>query len=417
MRFIGRSTYLEALDHFLLLDSPGWLLNLHGLAGIGKTTLLKQYAAQLAAAGPSPAYIDLEINNDYPHILDALGRSLLARNLSEAACSAYHQAMEQHRAWELSQRPIINQSFQISQSVVGDITQSVNVLRADIRLEAARLSAETWRQLAASLGRQASPIVVFVDHWDYLVEKLDAEGQVKYPPGQVGPRPRWQALLEWLTTDLVLPALSETEFPHLKVVLISLEPVREPALREDAEMLELQPLTETEVRGWLAAEGITDAQKVQVILDNTYGNPLLISFALSAIANNPQLDLSGLVEAVDKSAASEWLMEGLIEGLPEPSGSVLRRAVVLRHWRLGDLRRLIAERKQELSDEWWRRFVDYPFVQDMDGDPGLKQFIRALREVRTWWLWRNDSGEFCDLHAQAMALYDPSVGIGRRRTT
>jgi hypothetical protein len=58
LRFVGRSGELEQLDTIFSTEPPVRVVHLHGVAGIGKSTLLREIARRGAAAGWSPRTIE-----------------------------------------------------------------------------------------------------------------------------------------------------------------------------------------------------------------------------------------------------------------------------------------------------------------------------------------------------------------------
>ncbi len=66
-RFVGRRAELDLFRSALPADHPPFaVLHIYGLAGIGKTTLLREYARVAAEAGRSVIYLDGRAVNPTP---------------------------------------------------------------------------------------------------------------------------------------------------------------------------------------------------------------------------------------------------------------------------------------------------------------------------------------------------------------
>lgn len=393
MSLINREASIAKFRAFLSPESPEWLLCFHGLNGLGKTTLLKHLCTLELQTAPVWIDFDLKSYRDYHDtVLEALETALRSRDLPPEPWAVYERERDKIAERAARDRIVASQTnLAIAGSTISNVSQSMIVNMeeglARIELEAARAHARTWLDLAQHLD---GIFVILIDHWDSLVQRGS---------------PDFRA---WMAQDVLLAA--HRRLPNLRVVVASDQPLCEPGLDEGMANIEL-PLLSREHAEQLMHEGGLDAPHVQAaIFERTGGNPLLLNLAITLWQEDPGLDLTGLVQGLSVRAASEWFLGRISERLADPrSRAVLERGVILVTW-TRDVLEAVCER-DDLDFSWYRVFAAYPFVQDAPDQPGLKTFIRTVREIQISQLWRDDRRLFHKTHANAYRWYTGQSGF------
>lgn len=387
MSLINREASIAKFRAFLSPESPEWLLCFHGLNGLGKTTLLKHlHTLELQTA---PVWIDFDLKSyrDYHDtVLEALETALRSRDLPPEPWAVYERERDKIAERAARDRIVASQTnLAIAGSTISNVSQSMIVNMeeglARIELEAARAHARIWLDLAQHLD---GVFVILIDHWDSLVQRGS---------------PDFRA---WMTQDVLLAA--HQRLPNLRVVVASDQPLREPGLDEGVANVELPPLSREHAEQLMLAGGLGDPQIQAAIFERTGGNPLLLNLVITLWQEDPSLDLTALVQGLSVRAASEWLLGRISERLADPrSRAVLERGVILVNW-TRDVLAAVCER-DDLDFSWYRAFTAYPFVQEAVGQPGLKTFIRTVREIQIGQLWRDNRPMFRGTHANAYRWY------------
>ena len=392
MSLINREASIAKFQALLSPESPEWLLCFHGLNGLGKTTLLKHLHTRPEIA---PAWIDFDLKSyrDYHNtVLEALERALRSHRLPPEAWAVYERECDAIAEWAAHDRIVASQTnLATAGSTISNVSQSMIVNMeeglARIELEAARARTRAWLDLAEHLE---GAFVILIDHWDALVQRGS---------------PDFRA---WMAQDVLLAAHQRS--PTLRVVVASEQPLRETGLDEGVANVELPPLSRKHAGQLMREGGVNDPAIQAAIWERTGGNPLLLNLAITLWRQEPDLDPGGLVQGLSVRAASEWLLGRISERLADPrSRAVLERGVILVTW-TRDLLEAVCER-DDLDSSWYRLFTAYPFVQDAPGQPGLKIFIRTVREIQIAQLWRNHRPLFHTTHANAFRWYTVQHGV------
>lgn len=393
MSLINREASVARFKAFLSPESPEWLLCFHGLNGLGKTTLLKHLPTLELPTTPVWIDFDLKSYRDYHDtVLETLETALRSRGLPSDSWTVYERERDKIAKWAGRDRIVASQTnLAVAGSTISNVSQSMIVNMeeglARIELEAARAYTRAWLGLAQYLEE---PLVILIDHWDSLVQRGSTDFRA------------------WMAQDVLLAA--HQRLPGLKVVVASDRPLREPGLDEGLVNMELPPLSR-EHAGQLMLEGELETPQVQAaIFERTGGNPLLLNLAITLWQEDPDLDLTDLVQGLSVRAASEWLLGRIGERLADPrSRAVLERGVILIIW-TRDVLEAVCER-HDLDLSWYRDFTAYPFVQDAPSQPGLKTFIRSVREIQIGQLWHNHRRLFHKTHANALQWYTDQKGF------
>ena len=387
MRLINREAAIARFEAFLSPESPEWLLCFHGLNGLGKTTLLKHLRTLVPQSAPVWLDFDLKSYRDYHDtVLEALETALRSHDLPPEPWTVYERERDRIAEWAARDRIVASQTnLAVAGSTISNVSQSmvVNVEAglARIELEAARAHARAWLDLAQHLDEL---LVLLIDHWDSLVQRGSPD------------------FCAWMAQDVLLAV--HQRLPNLRVVVASDQPLREPGFDEGVANVELPPLSREHAAQLMRAGGLEDPQIQAAIFERTGGNPLLLNLAITLWQEEPSIDLTGLVQGLSVRAASEWLLGRISERLTDPrSRAVLERGVILVNW-TRDVLAAVCER-DDLDFSWYRAFTAYPFVQDTPGQPGLKTFIRTVREIQISQLWRDSRAMFRGTHGNAYQWY------------
>jgi hypothetical protein len=388
MQLIDRDVPVAKFKALLSPASSEWLLVFHGINGLGKTSLLK-YLSTCREPPLTPAWIDFDLKSHrdyYDTVMDVLDASLEGRGLSPKSWSAYEGERDRVAEQASRDRIVVSQKIlAVGGSTISDVSQTMDVHAeeglARIELQAARECVRVWLDLAQQLD---GLFVVLIDHWDALVERGSADFRA------------------WVAQDLLLTA--HRRLPGLRVVIASDRPLSEPGLDEGTAHVELLPFSPQDARRMMREGGLNAPHIQSTIIERTGGNPLLLNLALTLWQQDPGLDLSDLVRGLSVRAASEWLLGRISERLTDPrSRDVLERGVILMTW-TRDVLAAVCER-DDLDSPWYQTFTAYPFVQEAPAQPGLKTFIRTVREIQIGQLWLNHRPLFHQTHANALRWY------------
>jgi phosphoglycolate phosphatase-like HAD superfamily hydrolase len=227
MAFENRTIEVEQFQRFVQAGSPTWILAFHGVAGTGKTTLLR-HLRECLPAGWLPMHLDFQerfLREDYEGLVRTLAEALHAGGLPPEAWLAF-----QRRAEQVQELKHVNVKMDMQARNRSGIRGSVQEVRLGKEealrvLEAARELAHAWLELVDQV--QARPIA-FVDHWENLLDRDSKE------------------LATWLFEDL-LGRLHRWR-PEFRLVIASDRPLRRDWLL--FQRVRFEEVVEWEVRSW-----------------------------------------------------------------------------------------------------------------------------------------------------------------------
>ncbi|MEU3520951.1 tetratricopeptide repeat protein [Streptomyces sp. NPDC006654] len=323
-QFVGRRAQLSQFEGNLAKDPESetdpadFLFHVHGVGGVGKSTLLRQWREAARRAGAVTAVVD---ENDVHGVLQAL--TGLARQLSEeagVALKGFDRAVEQYRREQEAAAepaaaaggasPSSRMAAGAALGAVGMIpgvgpvasvvdpeaaARQVDRVRDAVRRRRTRESdiAGVGRAFVAELDRlcrQHAWVVLFFDTWEQTDRYLD------------------QWLRDTLEGDLG-PVPS-----NVMVVLAGRDELAErewAPLRDQVTDVALDVFTEAETRALLAARGVTESAAVEAVLQLSMGLPLLVELlARTRPTAADQVDQSG--DAVDVA------VERFLLWIPDP---------------------------------------------------------------------------------------------------
>jgi hypothetical protein len=388
--FIDRQKYLQIFQSLLQPASENWLLILHGLSGVGKSTLLQELSAHhLPRAGHTPINFDETIFCLQPfELIRTLETGLGDCDLPEQAWEKYRTQSRKIDRWIHNQQIKVTQIVQASSGgQISNVNQhaALNVDRQawerQIVVSAARDQMQALLELCQ--GYEGS-FVIFLDHWDSLVKTAAPDYK------------------EWVVQG-VLRKLQK-QLGSLRAVIAADRPLEEAALDRGVIQIELQPFAAQDAALLMSTIGLNDPKIQAAVFEWTAGNPLLIQLAVELWKLEPMLDLEDLAEGWSVKAASEWLLQRIIERLPDDrSRKVLERGVILRKWTLNDLAHVFSP--EDLDLHWYNEFTTYPFVEHLTRPPGYKAFVRTVREIQIAQLWQNKTDDYHETHSYAYRWY------------
>jgi hypothetical protein len=385
---IGRSSCLDQVQALLEPQAKAWLLAFYGLSGIGKTALLN-HLHNIHQEEIVIIWLDFDIkaHRDYfDSVLTELENGLRQCDLPSLAWTAYEERRQEIRTQAANRRLMVSQqNLAVGGATIANSPQTMVVHMdeglARIELEAGRSWTQAFLQLASYLNE---PVLLLIDNWDALVQRGSPD------------------LCIWFGQEVLLAL--HRQVPLFRVVVAGDRPFRESGLDEGVVNIELPALTSAQAGQLMRQQDLTDDMLITAIYERTEGNPLLINLALTLWQENPDLDLTGLVEGWSVHAASEWLLGRILDNLSEPRSQIaIQRGAILRSWTL-DILEAICQR-DDFDLDWYRQFALYPFVQEVANRPGLYTFVRTVREVQIGQLWRNRRRWFHQTHGRALAWY------------
>ncbi|MFD7707283.1 tetratricopeptide repeat protein [Streptomyces sp. NPDC059786] len=328
--FVGRRAQLSLFAENLLKDPDGpedpaeFLFHVHGLGGVGKSTLLRQWQEAARRADAVTAVVD---ENDVHGVERTLGE--LARQLAEQAgpLKEFDRAVEQYRrereaaadpvhaegAGAADDGPSVS-SRVVAQAALGAASllpgagvvtamtnpdaaaQGLDRLRAGARARSRRQragdEAGVSRAFVAELGRLCDRhrwVVLFFDTWELTCRYLDG----------------------WLR-DLLEDSFGPLPV-NVMVVLAGRDELAErdwAALRSQVADVPLEVFTEAETRALLAARGVTEPGVVEAVRQLSMGLPLLVELLAFARPGSAE-DVDAGVDAVDRTVKRflQWMAD------------------------------------------------------------------------------------------------------------
>jgi len=398
---VGREQYLEELQGWIAAPGGQLLIDVYGIPGIGKTTLL----GKIADALPGQTFqLDFRLVNlrFRSTIIRRWSRQILTGERAErfahllaaheqqdretlAAASAAFAALPPGARLEAKTR------VGAGSVVHGDISAKVLVeikpdpaFLSDRREERQRQETEEFVHLLAEECRQR-PIVLLFDHF----ERTDSEVHLR----------------DWLL-DTFCAAEGELATVPLAVVIFGRKKVHARPAHGAFRYRELGNLSVEDCRTYLRVRGLAD----EVIQDSffrlTRGHPYCLFLATEAFGERiPEEAFSGKGVAAEGEAllVAEYLTGQIIANESDPEsrrtlleGSVFRflNASSLRHLFGWDLDRALGVLQRLEERALLRRQGDYWIYHDLLAELLAAHFARSV-----------SGRDFTDLHRRALAYY------------
>ncbi|MZD05795.1 AAA family ATPase, partial [Streptomyces sp. SID5785] len=316
--FVGRREQLSlfsenlAKDPLSESDPADFLFSVHGLGGVGKSTLLRQWREAARRAGALTAVVDENDVHGVPQTLTELARQLAGEG---GALKGFDKAVEQFEQLEREQAAAgpdpaggdgaASLSSRVAaQATLGALSMvpAVGAVTAMASSDAAAQALDRLRESARSRvrrGRSADAaglfrafvtelerlcgqyrwVVLFFDTWEQTGRHLDAWVRELVQDG-FGPLP--------VNVMVVLAGrdeLSERDWAPLRPLVNDLR---------------LDVFTEAETRALLAARGVSEPAAVDAVFQLSLGLPLLVELlALTPPADDAPTVLEHRGDAVD----------------------------------------------------------------------------------------------------------------------
>ncbi len=390
--FVGREEALAAYDDLWSLRTPQRILNVEGISGTGKTTLLWYIVNHHDQSGRLRVTLDLgdgQLRALDHALLDALVDQLALPDHSLSRMGYYKVADRLDRqaaAIRGSRADIRIEQLAQDRGSIGSspihVSIAMNQRLADHRRAARhRLTRELLEVCEPLRGREC---VLLLDTYEAVGGSADADFRA------------------WLEEEL-LPGLL-ARWPGLRVVLAGREEL--PWRADQHRRTALQGWTRSDSDAFLAQWGVTDDALRKAIFSHCRGHPLLTDMARevwrAGIDSGVLLTAADLLEGVDREAASEWLFKRLVERLPTPLGEGLRAAALLRRLSLEALNALLDEQRR-LDAGAYQRLLRLSIIQRVPGKAAVVHDL--LRQVEDARCRQEEPKRFRDCNERAASYY------------
>ncbi|MFI7396441.1 AAA family ATPase, partial [Streptomyces tendae] len=324
-RFVGRRAQLALFTENLSKnpqseeDPAEFLFHVHGVGGVGKSTLLRQWQEAARRADAVTAVVD---ENDVHGVQQALVE--LIRQLAEQVgpCKEFDKAVEQFRREQAAQgEPLpVEGEASVSSRVVtqaalgaaslipgaGVVTAMANPDTAAQGLDRLRSVSQARARRRGARGDEAGVSRAFVAELERLCH-----------------RHRWVVLYfdTWEQTarylDGWLLSLLDEEFgpvsANVIVVLAGRDELAErewAPIRDQVADVPLEVFTEAETRSLLTSRGVTDPDVVEAVLRLSMGLPLLVELlALARPHTVEEVDAGGGLADVAVERFVQWITD------------------------------------------------------------------------------------------------------------
>jgi len=406
--FSGRGDEIAAFREWLADPAPAcWVWAVHGISGVGKTTLSEWLRCrECAPRGIPTARLDFSgegLRSDRRLILDSLEAQLRAA-VPAGAWTAYHARRDELERQLAALRPPPTYIEQTMTASGGGIIQSSQQrVESDGRAYAEaqdRAMAQMARALAQALAAGQGPPAVFCDTWE-AVQGESAAG-----------------LRAWLA-DALFDSL-RTLCPGARIVVAGRQSLDYPPLKEAADPRTLRHFSRHESDAYLCERGLDDPAGHAGVYEQACGHPLLTALWADLWAERGGLDAAdvrGMTGEWTARAATEWIVGRMVKRLQKSdprTADALRYGVILRRSDLPALQALLPDAGLDLP--WYERFVGYAFLrQAADG----YAFHELVRRVQLAWLQRQTPTDHEAYHRRALAHYEgrfeAGAGEDRRR--
>ncbi|MFJ6080539.1 tetratricopeptide repeat protein [Streptomyces sp. NPDC092369] len=398
-RYAERAVFTDNLSRDPGSDDFHRLFHVHGVGGVGKSALVRHWAATARAHGAPTAVVDGADVRGVVETMKALGAELGLQSggLKDADAKtpspdseALHQAPKDGSA-RIPGDAVV--ACAVSPGVIGQVHGWTGATARDQRLRArgsdegrpdavARLSSAFVKELVRLAGRQPF-LVLFFDTWEQSAPFLDG----------------------WVR-ELLLDGFGPLQ-ANVVVVLAGRDP-QEESLHVHAAEVPLEVFTEREARELLATRGVTDEAAVTSILDTALGLPLLLD--VLAGTRPPHVAAHASVGASVDSAVDRFLDR--IEDT-ERRDAVLGCSLPLRFDE--EIFRAAVPAAEPDLFPWLRA---QPFVTDRDGHGRYHDVVRAsmLRHQRASspTKWIDDHTRLADTFADLRTAHEVSLSADSR---
>jgi tetratricopeptide (TPR) repeat protein len=393
--FVGRAGELAAFEALISGEhrEPGRrVLVVTGISGIGKSALLRQYAALARAQGLEVGEVDFDFLSAEAGVEEVLVRTITSAIVGHEP-AAFRAAVAQAAAKLAGTRPTVTpEAVYIRQTaILGGTIRDVHIdVHDSYRAMVARY--QVYRsELVAALIEAVTPVrrVLLIDTAEVLslLDDRVAESVLSGPPS---------GLAFWFEAVL-LPALLEAS-PALLLVVAGREPLLQSEWRVGSQQLQLGSLELDDTRRLVLASGL-GAGIADDIHRVCLGVPIWTALAIDVCVAGGVID----VRTVADQAVAEWLPRVFLARLSPAAQRVLTAAAVPQVLTEDALAMLLAGDPAQSEDGWYREFCGHSFVSPEAGTTGrrLHPLVRAalLRDLAV-----SSPARLRDMHA-AMAAW------------
>lgn len=423
--FVGRSREIVAFES--LLSQPQRLLELWGVPGIGKSTLLQMLAARAEAEGFRPATIDLKMVHDWDD--EPLER--LVEKLADAFTGAlskpgswrfarHRRQFDRQRAQAVTTlrdrlspnggafRMTADRGGSISNTVVHIDSPTSDVRGAHRQYRRDLISALTDQLVG---GRDFSSAVLFFDS----TEVLRWLGQRSwFPDAEATDRP---VRGRWFITDVIEPIMRAAA--GLKVVLAGYDevPLSPDLARQAVTSIELREWTVAETSEYLRLRGLGEqVLSAAEVHRSCRGIPLWTSLLAEAcraeVSRGDRPDRALLERLAEGLPAEQWLSQEFLARLGPRRARIVTAAAIPRTVTRDVVAVLLADQVPDLPPEWFDDLCGYSFIRTSAGGAAgtrrhMHELIRAAIHAK---LRRDSRDRLSELHGQVAAYYATRTG-------
>jgi len=405
--FIGRDAEVAGFREWLADPAPScWIWAVHGISGVGKTTLLDWLQRrECAPRGMPTARLDFSgesIRSDRRLVLDALEAQLRAA-APATAWERYHARRDELEAQLAALRPPpIHVEQRMTATGGGIIQSSKQRVESDGRAYAeaeTRAMNKMARAFAQALAADQGPLVIFCDAWEAVQTESAASQRA------------------WLANAVFNPL--HTLRPSARIVVAGRQRLTYPLLREAADPHALRAFARAESDAYLRNRGLDDPAWQIEVYAQTRGHPLLTAMWADLWAEAGGLEAADLARAAKEwtaRAATDWIVGRMVTRLQETdprAADALRYGVILRRFDLPALQALLPDAGLDLP--WYDRFAGYAFLRQAAGGHAFHELVRRVQLAS---LQRHAPADHETQHRRALAYYkgrlETGVDKGRR---
>lgn len=290
--FTGRGDEIAAFREWLADPAPAcWVWAVHGISGVGKTTLSEWLRhRECAPRGIPTARLDFSgerLRSDRRLILNRLEDQLRAA-VPAGAWTAYHACRDELERQLAALRPPPTYIEQTMTASGGGIIQSSRQrVESDGRAYAEaqdRAMVQMARALAQALAAGQGPLTVFCDTWEAV------QGEIA------------TGLRAWLADALFDPL--RTLCPGARIVVAGRQSLDYPPLKEAADPRTLRAFTRDESDAYLCERGLDDPAGHAGVYEQARGHPLLTALWADLWAGRGGLDAADV-----RGMTGEWRVD------------------------------------------------------------------------------------------------------------
>lgn len=372
--FVGRNLELERYRAFLKDDPPPWMMDISGIAGMGKTTLLNLCKSDTESNEPQFMVILLDFSPEkkqLPYPLTSNEEESLPYPLKFMQKLA-HEAGEFCSSQALS---VFNKILETKEEELIKFYKALKDLEPEQKTNLEPEQKTDLKHRGQYHAREAVELALYdlleTFTKDKLIIMLDTCELLYEPKGwEVG---------QWLINEF-LPLLQNFMSPRCLVVTASREPLSssfKTLIDQKPISLPLKGLEKEDVKTYLQDNGINNSDVLDVAYDMTQGHGMgmeIIAECWHKIGHKAQENMAEpiaepILEELRKSFNDLIMMrlinKRILKNLEQPSLDLIKYGVLLRNFDQPMLKAVFPELLTDENygkEDWFEKFTDYSFV-------------------------------------------------------